>query len=242
MIGTPTIAAALLLGLAASGHCVLMCGGISGALALATKRGANGRPRPHLLVAYQFGRIGGYALAGLAFGTLGALLYGALDQTRVRLVLRILAAAAFVAAAFALSGGHGVAERFVGTRLWMRLAPRARALFPVDRVSKALAFGLIWGWMPCGFVYTVLLLAWSSFSPWTSAATMVAFGLGTLPSMLAAAFGGSLLPRLLQRTALRRGVAAALLTMAGLTLAGPWLAHLGVPVALLPFDCATGAH
>ncbi len=231
--------AALWLGLAASGHCVLMCGGISGALALGTQRGADGRPLPKLLVAYQFGRIGGYALAGLLFGSIGAGLYALLDHDGLRIALRVLAAASFATAAIALLGGRGWLERALGARLWQRLAPRARALFPVNAVPRALGVGLLWGWMPCGFVYTVLLLALASFDPWRSAASMIAFGLGTLPSMLAAGLGSGALARWLGRMAFRRAGAVVLLMMAVGTLLGPFWAHWGMPMLgrWLPFDC-----
>ncbi|MFC4762931.1 sulfite exporter TauE/SafE family protein [Dyella koreensis] len=239
MSGGLGLFAALLLGLAASGHCVLMCGGISGALALGTKRDANGRPLARLMIAYQLGRIGGYALAGLLFGSIGAGLYLLLDHDGLRIALRVIAAAAFATAALALLGGQGLLERLVGRRLWQRLAPRARKLFPVNTWPRAFGVGMLWGWMPCGFVYTVLLLALASFDPWRSAATMLTFGLGTLPSMLAAGFSGGVLFRWLGRLAFRRAGAGLLLTMALLTLAGPWLAPLGMPhlTALLPFDC-----
>ena len=80
MTATLTLTAALLLGLAASGHCLVMCGGISAALGVATAKGAGGRSRPILLVSYQFGRIAAYTLAGLAVG--GALggVVGLLDD------------------------------------------------------------------------------------------------------------------------------------------------------------------
>jgi sulfite exporter TauE/SafE len=68
MANAPTLFAALLLGLAASGHCLVMCGGISAALGIATSKRADGRARAELLVAYQFGRIASYALAGLLLG------------------------------------------------------------------------------------------------------------------------------------------------------------------------------
>src|SRR5690242_18698699 len=58
-----TLGAALLLGLAASGHCLVMCGGISAALGAVTARHADGRPRRDLLVGYQLGRVTSYTLA-----------------------------------------------------------------------------------------------------------------------------------------------------------------------------------
>lgn len=229
MNGGINILAALLLGLAASGHCVLMCGGISGALALGTQRNAQGKPRAGLLVAYQFGRLGGYVAAGLLFGSIGAGLFLLLDHDSLRIALRALAALAFAMAGLALWRGRGWLESSLGARIWRRLAPQARRLFPVNNVLRAVGIGMIWGWMPCGFVYTVLLLALASFDPWRSAATMLAFGVGTLPSMLVAAFGASWFARWMARTSWRRGTAGLLMLMALLTLAGPWLAHWGMP-------------
>jgi uncharacterized protein len=240
MTGTLSIAAAFLLGLGGSGHCVLMCGGISHALGMATQTGANGRPKRLLLLGYQFGRISGYAMAGLLLGSLGAVAYSAMDSEYLRLGLRILVAAAFVLIALGLWSGRGVLDRIAGTRLWSRIAPRMRRLLPVDSLPKAWLFGLVWGWMPCGFVYTVLLLAWTSMDPWSSAAVMAAFGLGTLPAVFGITLGSASLSQL-AGAKLRRGAAVMMLAMAVLTVAGPWLAPLGMPDALMPFDCAARA-
>ena len=64
MSGGLTLGAALILGIAASGHCLVMCGGISSALGLASARSPHGRPRVALIVSYQIGRIASYAIAG----------------------------------------------------------------------------------------------------------------------------------------------------------------------------------
>ncbi len=236
MTGVVTIAAAALLGLAGSGHCVLMCGGISHALGMATRNGASGRPRRDLLLTYQIGRISGYALAGLLVGTFGALLYSVLDNQALRLGLRILVAVAFAIVAIGLWSGRGLLERVAGTRLWVRISPYLRRLLPVDSWPKAWLFGLVWGWMPCGFVYSVLLLAWTSMDPWRSAATMAAFGLGTLPAVYGITLGSTALTQL-AGVRLRRGAAVVTMILAVLTLAGPWLAPLGMPGAFLPMDC-----
>ncbi|MEI6427291.1 MAG: sulfite exporter TauE/SafE family protein [Pseudanabaena sp. ELA607] len=45
--------------------------------------------------------------------------------------------------------------------------------------------GLLWGLMPCGFLYTAQLKAATSGSMTAGAMTMLIFGLGTLPAMLA---------------------------------------------------------
>ena len=75
MNGVLTLGAAVLLGLAASGHCLVMCGGISAALGLAASKDSGGRTRPSLLVGYQLGRITAYSFAGLLLaGIFGGLI------------------------------------------------------------------------------------------------------------------------------------------------------------------------
>ncbi|HEY6941105.1 sulfite exporter TauE/SafE family protein [Dokdonella sp.] len=242
MTGVLTYAGALLLGLAASGHCLVMCGGISAALGIATARRADGRPRRDLLVAYQLGRIASYALAGLL---LGGVLGGAialLDVESVRRTLRALSAAALLLGALVASGRLRDPGFALGRRLWPRLAPLGRRLLPVASLPRAFAFGMVWGWMPCGFVYTVLLIAALQLDAARGAATMLLFGLGTAPALLAAAFGADRIAALGARRGSRRTAAAALLASALLTLASPWLGeHLHGLHAMLPFDCL-GTH
>src|SRR6516164_8720426 len=99
MSGGLTLGAALMLGLAASGHCLAMCGGISAALGVATAKRADGHPRTSLLVAYQIGRMLSYALAGgLIGGALGFIVRW-LDVDAVHTSLRVLSAVALIAAA-----------------------------------------------------------------------------------------------------------------------------------------------
>jgi sulfite exporter TauE/SafE len=154
-----TLGAAFLLGLVASTHCVVMCGGISAALGLATAKNSEGRPRALLLVGYQAGRISSYALAGLLFaGVLGGAI-AMLDADAVRGTLRALSAAALMIGALVAFGRVRDPGSSIGRRLWPKLAPLGRRLLPVTSLPRAFAFGMVWGWMPCGFVYTVLLIA-----------------------------------------------------------------------------------
>ena len=197
-----TLGAALMLGLAASGHCLVMCGGISAALGIATAKGRGGRPRPGLLLGYQLGRILSYALAGLAAGGVMAAALALLDIDAVRRTLRALSAAALLLAAL-------------------------------------VAFGMVWGWMPCGFVYTVLMIAAAQGDARRGAATMAAFGFGTMPSMLLAAFGAGRLALWGTRPLTRRIAGVTLLASAALTLLGPWLPHSTWLQANLPFVCRT---
>ena len=218
-----TLSAALLLGLAASGHCVVMCGGIAGALGMATATGRSGRPRMILLVSYQLGRIISYALAGAMIG--GALggIVALLDIEAVRLGMRAMSALALLIAAGVAFGKVRDNGLGVGGWLWPRLAPLGRRLLPVTTLPRALGFGMIWGWMPCGFVYSVLLIAALAADPWQSAATMTAFGMGTIPAMLATALGAPQLLRLAGVPRARMAAGIVLLACAAVTLAVPWL-------------------
>ena len=181
----PTLLAALLLGLAASGHCLVMCGGISAALGIATAKRADGKPRRDLLVAYQLGRVTSYVLAGLLLGGLLGSAIALLDIEAVRRTLRVLSAIALLLGALVASGRLRDPGFGIGRRLWPRLAPLGRRLLPVANLPRAFAFGMVWGWMPCGFVYTVLLIAALQLDAWHAAATMALFGLGTAPALLA---------------------------------------------------------
>ena len=131
MNSTLTFGAALLLGLAASGHCLAMCGGITAALGVATARGADGRPRLPLLIGYQLGRIVSYSLAGLLFaGMLGGLI-ALLDVEAVRRRLRALSALALFLAALVAFGRVRDPGVLLVAGIWRRLAPLGRRLLPI---------------------------------------------------------------------------------------------------------------
>lgn len=239
MNGTLTFGAAALLGLAASGHCLVMCGGISTALGLATAKDANGRARPTLLMGYQLGRIASYSLAGLLFaGILGGLV-ALLDIEAVRRTLRALSALALLLGAFVAFGRVRDPGYRLGLRLWPRLAPLGRRLLPVANLPRAFAFGMVWGWMPCGFVYTVLLIATLQLDAMRGAMTMAAFGLGTAPALLITAFSAQRMVSFAARPGTRHVAGSVLLISALLTLAGPWLVHMLPGLnGWLPFDCS----
>ena len=72
-----------------------------------------------------------------------------------------------------------------GNLLWRHIQPLSRQLLPVRNPLQAVALGALWGWLPCGLIYSTLI--WSATaSDWqTSALLMACFGLGTIPAMLA---------------------------------------------------------
>ena len=239
MNGALTLGAAFLLGLAASGHCIVMCGGISAALGMATAKDARGRTRPALLLTYQLGRIASYALAGLLLaGILGGLV-SLLDIESVRRALRAVSALALLLGALVAFGRVRDPGIGIGRMLWPKLAPLGRKLLPVKTLPRGFAFGMVWGWMPCGFVYSVLLIATLQLDAGRGAMTMAAFGLGTAPALFIAAFGAERLKGFASRPAARHLAGSVLVLGALLTFVGPWVEHAMPGLhAWLPFDCA----
>lgn len=168
-------------------HCLGMCGGIVATLSLNTKSTAGPSfASIAILVAYNVGRIGSYVLAGIIAGYLGA---SALDLTGMRYAresLQVLAGVVMVLLGLYLAGWWAVLRRVeqAGTIIWRIIEPMGRRFIPVDNPGSALMVGLVWGWLPCGLVYSVLLWALTSGSATQGAGLMLAFGLGTLPNLL----------------------------------------------------------
>jgi sulfite exporter TauE/SafE len=114
--------------------------------------------------------------------------------------------------------------------VWPRIAPLGKKLLPVTSVPRALGFGMVWGWMPCGFAYTVMVIAALEHDTLRSAATMLAFGVGTAPAMFAVAFGARRAAGYASGPTGKRVAGAVLIGSAALTLfapliveAAPWL-------------------
>lgn len=174
--------ALFLVGLLGGTHCVGMCGGIVGALSM----GAPGRWSMHL--AYNAGRILSYTAAGAAAGALGAASMSLEGQMPVRLALYLLANLMLVALGLYLLGvtrALAFTER-AGQHLWRRLQPLTRRFLPARTVAQALPLGLLWGWLPCGLVYSALASSLTAGSASRGALLMLLFGLGTLPNLLLA--------------------------------------------------------
>ena len=219
----PLLVSALVLGLLGGGHCLGMCGGLMGALTLAIPAQQRSR-RLRLLLAYNLGRILSYATAGYLLGLAG----WALENSPLAMLLRVLAALLLIAMGLYLAGWwHGLTRiEAIGRGLWRHLQPLASRLLPVSRLPQALLLGALWGWLPCGLVYSTLLWAASQGSALDSALLMLAFGLGTWPVLLASGLAAERLLGLLRQRGIR-AAAGLLVILFGLwSLPGPhqhWL-------------------
>lgn len=178
--------AVFLIGLLGGTHCVSMCGGIVGALTVQMPgRGARQWP---IHLAYNLGRIATYTTLGAVLGALGTvgLLFD--DLLPVQLTLYVFANLMLVALGLYLTGFTRLlvpVER-AGLHLWRRVQPLTARFLPARSVGQALPLGLLWGFLPCGLVYSVLTTALVTGSAARGAGLMLAFGLGTLPNLLLA--------------------------------------------------------
>lgn len=189
------VVAALLMGLAGSGHCLAMCGGLAAAMGY--------QQSPARLLWYNVGRIFSYAVAGAlvasAFFALGSL------ATNGLVYLRIAAAIMMMLLALYLLQWNAALlwlER-IGALLWRRIQPLTRK-FPAQRGNgSVLVAGMLWGWLPCGLVYSALTWAALSANPLSGAGFMMLFGLGTFPAMFLTGVFSQKITRVLQSKGFR---------------------------------------
>lgn len=187
----PTLFSLFIAGLLGGPHCVGMCGGIVSALGglSANVKGGNlaqsGVSPFFLQVGYHVGRLSSYVLAGLLAGGLGGalLLSGSLVT---RLALLALSGVMLLGMGLYLIGLPQLLLPLekLGAHWWKKVQPLSRPFIPVRRFGQAFPLGLVWGWLPCGLVYTALTSALSSGTSMQGGLIMLAFGLGTLPNML----------------------------------------------------------
>ena len=182
------ISMAFITGLMGAGHCIGMCGGLVGALSL-SEAGKKGGWLFHLL--YNLGRITTYTFIGAVVGWLGsAMAYT--DQFRMLTRSLLLASDLFI-----ILVGLGTAGMFT----WLNassldfpgpMQAMTSVLHGLRKLPPALAalpLGLLFGFIPCGYLYAVAITAAQSAEASTGALMLMAFGLGTAPSLLI--FGGA---------------------------------------------------
>lgn len=258
-----------LVGLAGSIHCAGMCGGIVGALSMGERRADRGAagallrqpafPLPVRTVsappaappaapllnvgAYNAGRIASYMAAGALAGGLAGGAVALANLPALQALLYWLANAMLVALGlYLMDAWRGLARlEQTGQALWRHVAPLLRRVQGQGGASRArlFALGALWGWLPCGMVYSVLVTAMLSGSALDGAAVMLAFGMGTLPMLAALGLAGQGLRRLLQRRAVRVACGAAILAFGAL---GMLRALGGLPAGWMHELClSTGA-
>lgn len=191
-----------LIGFFGGGHCVGMCGGLSSAFALQLPPHIN---RFWLILLLNSGRISSYVLIGFLVGLLGQIGIS-LDQTRwLQNGLFVAANLLLLLIGLYLAGlsAWAVKVETIGRPIWKKLNPLLNKLLPIRSIPACFGVGMLWGWLPCGLVYSASLYALGSGSAWRGSLYMLAFALGTLPNLLAMGFFAAQLKNLLQRRPVR---------------------------------------
>ena len=229
MIDGVAMSAALVAGLIGSAHCFGMCGGIAGAMGMAAaQNGVRGGRLGLQATLYNVGRITSYVVAGVIVGLLGSALGDMIDLPSWSLWLRGTTGLVLVLLGLQIAFGWRLLtflERG-GARLWRRLSPLAGRLLGKRSAINALGLGMLWGWLPCGLSYSMLLVAATTGTAVSGGAIMLAFGLGTLPSMIGASYAGGRIGGLPggRRT---RVIAGLLIALMGIWTAAVPMRHIG---------------
>ncbi len=193
-----------MVGLAGGVHCVGMCGGIVATLRMVTP---SDKPALPYMLSYNLGRIVSYTLAGGITGLLGQIAANYIPLASYLLSLisgvMLLLLACYLGKWWT---GLTAVER-IGSKLFSHLQPLSKKFLPFASPLSAFPYGFIWGWLPCGLVYSTLTWSLATGSTVQGAALMLCFGLGTLPTLLAAGAGAHWLVKGLQNNTVRQTIA-----------------------------------
>tara|TARA_R110000782_G_scaffold48146_7_gene105541 strand:+ start:10930 stop:11661 length:732 start_codon:yes stop_codon:yes gene_type:complete len=180
------------LGLVSTAHCIGMCGGILSALIIAPEEVKTGQQLAKFKrsLAYNSGRICSYSIAGFLAGFIGKQFVGFSQEINMHFILQCIAAFVLIALALNILGlfSSNKLIESLGMKLWRFIQPFGKHFYPITTQWRALFMGMLWGWLPCGLVYSALLLSLTMGTSWQGMLVMFLFGLGTLPGMLTAGY------------------------------------------------------
>jgi hypothetical protein len=169
---------ALLMGLVGGPHCVVMCGAACAGIG----RAAGARSNTAMWT-FQLGRVLGYSLlGGVAAASMQGLGWLTTQSAAVRPVWTLLHVAAVVLGLLLLfNARQPVWLESTGKAVWQR----TRGWVGGHKLGAPLLIGTVWALLPCGLLYSALLVATLSASPLQGAMVMALFALGTSVSMMA---------------------------------------------------------
>jgi sulfite exporter TauE/SafE len=174
--------AAFLTGLLGGTHCVGMCGGIVAAMSFQ----GNTRQPFVFHLGYSVGRMASYATLGALVGLIGSAAFLSDSLYPLQRGLYVLAQVVLILLGLYLAGLNQSIRllEHAGSAIWRRVQPLLGRVMPVRNLAQAVGAGALWGWLPCGLVYSVLVMALSAGGAAQGAGLLLAFGLGTLPNLL----------------------------------------------------------
>lgn len=223
--------AAFSMGFFGSPHCLGMCGGIVTAFGLSMQNVSKGKKNA-LIVTYHLGRLISYSLLGFIASLLGMAIFEPFMRSNIpRIVLGIVLV--FIGLSMLGLPFFNQLEK-MGMKFWQALAPIRKKVFPIDRFSKALFAGLLWGFLPCGLVYGTLMMAIAGHNIAMGALMMFVFGLGTMPMLIATQKTVGLLRQNIQRFKLRQ--------FNGIVMIVSGLAVMSMPMVMQQLHGSHNAH
>nr|WP_276521564.1 sulfite exporter TauE/SafE family protein [Shewanella sairae] len=197
-----------MVGLMGAGHCIGMCGGLVGALSANLPKQQSGNVLVNqlsYLLSYNSGRVLSYSLAGALVGASTSALGLLFDADLYLLVLRLFAGVMMIITGLYIAqiwSGIVQIER-LGKTLWRFISPIANRFIPIKNKTHAFIAGGLWGWLPCGLVYSMLTWSVAAGNALDGALIMLAFGVGTLPALVSAGIAASTFSRWVQKKTVR---------------------------------------
>ena len=226
MLTESTYFIAFIFGFLGSTHCVPMCGGIVGILSQQT----NSSPQQAITktLSYNAGRLFSYSFIGLLAGGISQAALSPLDSKSLMQFSHILTSVFMLAFGFYLLGWLNFLSYLerLGQRLWKHISPLGRRLLPIQNKRSAFFLGIIWGWLPCGLVYSALAWSLASADPLIGAFIMLCFGLGTLPMLLVMGIASEKLIQFRSSVIIRRSAGGLIIAFALFSLIKKFSAHI----------------
>jgi len=194
---------AFVVGLLGAGHCLGMCGGITSMLTSAVPK-SNSSMRWLYSLCYNLGRISSYSLIGAIAGFTGSLAIKSLGVPLT--ILQVIASVFLILLGLYIGQWFMLLTKIesVGKVIWKYISPITKHVIPVNSAPKALILGALWGWLPCGLVYSTLTWSLASGSAISGALIMLGFGLGTMPALMAFAIGTTTINQLFKKPVFRQ--------------------------------------
>ena len=199
------------MGLMGVAHCVAMCGSLSMALGFSV-------PHNKSFITYasviSVSRILGYGFIGF--------IANLFTQSFLSVTNGSVLMLSVVSSIFMIGIGLHIAKisnfvlyvEVIGKRLNKYLEPLKKKILPIDSLAKCVGYGLLWGFLPCGLIYTALTLALVAQSPIHGGLVMFCFGLGTLPAVVGMTVFNSQLNQQLKNNKIRLFFGAVIVIMA----------------------------
>ncbi|KAB2824711.1 sulfite exporter TauE/SafE family protein [Aliivibrio finisterrensis] len=203
---------AFFVGMMGTGHCIGMCGGISAVISMNTTNSKH--PRWLFILLYNCGRILSYSMFGFIIGGVFVSIASTSGSYSALVYLRIFAGILMCLLALYIANWWKglVYLEVIGKQLWKYISPLTKPLLPLKTPFHAIPFGFLWGWLPCGLVYSTLSWAAVSGGAINGSLIMLAFGIGTLPAMFLVGVGAHALQSFINNLITRNISALLLLT------------------------------